>query len=56
MKSYVTDVKVLLIFVQSLLQQTRQFLESVLIGHLEQTMSYTISVNLSLIKFTEVYP
>jgi hypothetical protein len=55
-RSYVTDIKVLFIMVQSLLQQARQLLESVLIGHLEQTLFYKISVDWTLIKFTEVYP
>ena len=55
-QSDVTDVKVLFIIAHSLLQQARQFLESVLIGHLGQTMSYTIFVNWTLIKFIEVYP
>ena len=54
--SYVTDIEVLFIIVQRILQQARQFLESVFIGHLEQTVSYTTSVNWTLIKFTEVYP
>jgi len=55
-QSYVTDIKVLFIIVQRVLQQACQFLESVFIGYLEQTVSYTISVNWTLTKFTEVYP